>query len=163
MPPVPQSSSPSRNEHHFPVVPCEIQVVLLWLEQNQDQPRLFQSSVADWDINVPKGAGESRAQRTILMGQQSLKPPGLAGERVPTSQSKTGRKRKLLTLANFGQDGKGYVHSPSRTSFPWKTGVTTASTTHSINSHTRWPGGGDPAKHHFIPSPSVLGSALASP
>lgn len=81
MPPIPQSSSPSRNEHHLLVVPCEIQVVLLWLEQNQDQPRLFQSSVADWDINVPKGAGESWAQGMLLMGQQSLKPPGLAGER----------------------------------------------------------------------------------
>lgn len=76
-----ESSSPSRSEHHFLVVPCEIQVMLLWLEQNQDQSRLFWSSVAEWDINVPKGPGESWAQGMILMaqqvmGQQSLKPLG---------------------------------------------------------------------------------------
>lgn len=117
MPPVPQSSSPSRNKHHFPVVPCEIQVVLLWLEQNQDQPTLFQSSVADWDINIPKGAGESRAQQMILMGQQSLKPPGLAGGRVPTSQSKTGRKRKLLDTGKLRAGWKGVRAQPQQNEF----------------------------------------------
>lgn len=48
------------------------------------------------------------------MGQQSLKPPGLAGETVPTSRSKTGKKRKLLTLENFRRDGEGVHAQPQQ-------------------------------------------------